>query len=404
MSPVHVGPVAPCRVALPEEVVLAVVVEHPVRVVVPASHLAHVKLGPERFVVERLEVADFVAGFEHFADFRCGFGDDLRGLANVFGHVEVGPPVDGILVRWEVAVEIVDELVADDDRHPAALSLVRNGEDDVFARDFDLLGVLHMRSSTAAPWRRDEGFLLRLRVALRDLIDVDVAPAAGRGVDDLEDGFPALVLSDVPVFPVEELAAACLGVDARGGEDDFAANEKVHAGLALMSAAADEELDVVPLDGELRRGEPARRLVAAEERVDESLAFKTGNPHLAAERALRRRLAERRAFDFPALPVRLPLEIGDENVAPLGRDRRSGQGERQAQQQARNQREGGAVHGGFLSLNPNKRRVPSSGIPRISACPRPSWGIGRQYPFTSGDCQRLPWWPEVGPPENPLRP
>ena len=42
-----------------------------------------------------------------------------------------------------------------------------------------------MRSSLIASWWCNERFLLRLRVALRDLIDIDVAPTAGRVVDDI---------------------------------------------------------------------------------------------------------------------------------------------------------------------------------------------------------------------------
>ena len=52
-----------------------------------------------------------------------------------------------------------------------------------------------------------------------------------------------------------------------------------------MSAATDKELDVVPLDGELGRGELARRLVAAEERVDESLTFKTARLSMKRHKA-----------------------------------------------------------------------------------------------------------------------
>ena len=139
-----IGPTATGRVALPEEVVLIVVIEHPVRVIVPAPHLANVKLGAQRFIVKRLDVANLVAGFDHRDDFFRRAGGDLCGLAKVFRHVEVGPPVDRVLVAWEIAVEIMDERVADGDRRAAALSLVRDGEDNVLARDLDLLGVLRI--------------------------------------------------------------------------------------------------------------------------------------------------------------------------------------------------------------------------------------------------------------------
>ena len=54
--------------------------------------------------------------------------------------------------------------------------------------------------------------------------------------------------------------------------------------------------------------------VGAEERVDQPLSLKAGHPLLAAKRALGRRLSERLPLNLPALPVRLTLEIGDEDV------------------------------------------------------------------------------------------
>ena len=44
-------------------------------------------------------------------------------------------------------------------------------------------------SPLVSPCRCDDRFLFRSRVTLRDLIDVDMAPTAGRCVNDLKDGF-----------------------------------------------------------------------------------------------------------------------------------------------------------------------------------------------------------------------
>ena len=125
---------------------------------------------------------------------------------------------------------------------------------------------------------------------MRDLIDVDVSPATGGQIDDLQHGRLALVLLDVPVLPVEEFTAARLEIGAGGGQDDLAIDEQIHAGLALVTASTDQEFDVVPLNGKFWRSQLARGLVSAEERVDQSFAFEAGYMHLASERSLGRAL------------------------------------------------------------------------------------------------------------------
>ena len=104
--------------------------------------------------------------------------------------------------------------------------------------------------------------------------------------------------------------------------DHVAVDQQIHAGLALVSAATDQELNVVPLDNELERRELAGRSVTTEERVDESLAFEAADLHLAAQRALGGGLAERFAFDLPVAVVRR-LEVVDQDVV-FGACRRYG--------------------------------------------------------------------------------
>lgn len=88
----------------------------------------------------------------------------------------------------------------------------------------------------------------RRDVALLDLIDVDVTPWAGLGVDDLDADLFARKITDVPGLPVELFL-----VLSGGSSDDFAVQQQVDAGLARMVAAADQEADVFPLNCE-RRG------------------------------------------------------------------------------------------------------------------------------------------------------
>ena len=82
-------------------------------------------------------------------------------------------------------------------------------------------------------------------------------------------------------------SAAGLGVWPRGGADRFAIDEKIDAGLALPSAASDQERDELSGNLEFRRRQRPRRLVAAEHAVHQSVASETGDGFLMRERALR---------------------------------------------------------------------------------------------------------------------
>ena len=97
----------------------------------------------------------------------------------------------------------------------------------------------------------------RLAVGLDDLVHVDVAPAAGGIVHDLDDGRLAGELAHVPKLRHEGFAAAGFVVRAGGIADGLAVNQQVHAGLLRVLAAADEEGDVFALDLELGRRERA---------------------------------------------------------------------------------------------------------------------------------------------------
>ena len=120
--------------------------------------------------------------------------------------------------------------------------------------------------------------------------------------------------------------------------------------LPAVVAAADQEAQELPLDGERGRGELALRAVAAEERVDQPLALEAADRLLAGQRAVGGRLAERLALDRP-LAVVGALEIGQHDRRP-----------RLAS--AARRRFGGAEHHRHVALAHTRlRRTPSSTSP-----------------------------------------
>jgi hypothetical protein len=146
------------------------------------------------------------------------------------------------------------------------------------------------------------------RVGEGDLVDVDVAPAAGLLVDDSEARLFALQFSHVPREPRE-----VFGVFASDGADHSVFDQELDAGATGVRAAADEEGEVVAADGERRRRERAGRLVAVEVRVDQAAAEVAVDGHLAGQGASGRAGAEGVAGGDPAAVV-ARLEVRNDDV------------------------------------------------------------------------------------------
>ena len=198
---------------------------------------------------------------------RRQFGD-LQLAAFAFQPRDV--PGDPVRLVAALADRLPDGLAVDGqaDLGPAALAGAEL-EAEVVVLDRDVLdGFDH----AAAPIR------------LHDVVDVDVAPAAGLLVHDLDHGLLAGPGRDVPRVPFQSLGAARLVVGAGGGVDHLAIHQQVDAGAAGMHAAADQEVEVLAFDLQRRRGECAGRAVALEEAVDQPLAFEPADLHLARQR------------------------------------------------------------------------------------------------------------------------
>jgi hypothetical protein len=147
-----------------------------------------------------------------------------------------------------------------------------------------------------------------------DLIDADVAPAAGVFVHDLEPCLLAQIGEEIPDMPVQ-----ALGFVAGGGLHDLAVDEEVDADLAGKIAAAEQHVDVGQGDGEFGRGERAGGLVAADVGIDEAASEKAGDGLLVGQRAARGAGAKGFPGDLPVAPVRALEVREDDFVGGLAR-------------------------------------------------------------------------------------
>ena len=161
----------------------------------------------------------------------------------------------------------------------------------------------------------------RLAVGEDDLVDVDVAPAAGRAVDDLEPGGLAGEVAHVPA------AGSSRSLPPGSVFGPVAVRTTLPSTSRLMQVSPAqppppiEEADRPAIDRERRGRERAGGPVAAGERIDEPAALEALDGHLARQGAPRRAAAEGGPLDGPPAVV-VPLEVGDHDVGGLSPGRR----------------------------------------------------------------------------------
>ena len=85
-------------------------------------------------------------------------------------------------------------------------------------------------------------------IALDQVIDVNVSPAASTLVDDLDNRFLAKELGNVPGGLGKFLAAATTVIGTSRCPHYLAVDKQVHAGAAWVLASADQEVDMLALD------------------------------------------------------------------------------------------------------------------------------------------------------------
>ena len=95
-------------------------------------------------------------------------------------------------------------------------------------------------------------------IALDDLVDVDMPPAARLLVDDPHHGGLALQFLNVPRGPVELFGTAGLVVRAGRGSYDLVINHQVDTCFAGEPSPSDQEVEIRTLDLERRRSQRCR--------------------------------------------------------------------------------------------------------------------------------------------------
>ena len=140
-----------------------------------------------------------------------------------------------------------------------------------------------------------------------DVIDVDVTPAPGMVVHDLQSRFlpkHGKEIPGVPVQPLEFIAAR--------GRKDAAVDQEVDADLAGMIPAADEKIEIRLPDGELGRSQRARGFVAADIRVHKAASEKSRDRLLVGQRSACRSISKSVTRCSPRAPIRR-LEIAEDH-------------------------------------------------------------------------------------------
>ena len=118
----------------------------------------------------------------------------------------------------------------------SAATLILNGNDQVLILDGE--GVLSA----------DEHGHFGLRVCLYNVVDIDVAPSASRRIHNLNVHHFSFQFVHVQNSLLQFLAATRPGIGAGDAAHDSAIQQQVHASLAFVSTATDEEAQISAFD------------------------------------------------------------------------------------------------------------------------------------------------------------
>ena len=147
------------------------------------------------------------------------------------------------------------------------------------------------------------------------MVDVDVPPATGVVIDDLQHGLLPGKLGHIPRVPEHDLTAlAVLPGASHGTANGLPSYQQIHAGLLFMLAGANQEVYELSFNNKLRRCEyPCILVTGVEVGIHQPFTFVAGHPVSWGDIGDGRAFAEGLALDLPR-SVAVALEVGNENV------------------------------------------------------------------------------------------
>ena len=173
MSPVHVAPAPSIRIMLKKQVIFAVEINHPVRVVIPATFGREVKLAAQSLVIKIIRAFDF-SSLVHLGKglrvFRQFIHLNLDGFTIPRRNIHRGPPVRRPVGQLHIVSDI--EFTINQHLHDSPWGACFNRNIQILLGDREFANGIDQH-----PWR----FFIRLH----NLIHIDMAPRACGFVDNL---------------------------------------------------------------------------------------------------------------------------------------------------------------------------------------------------------------------------
>ena len=215
VAPVHVAPIPSVRIVLEEQVVLAVVEDHAVRIVVPTALWRKMELPAQRLAVHRSLILETVTLLDRRQ--RRGIGrqrvhTEGDGLSPPSRHVHGRPPVGRTIGQFDVVPD--DGLAVHHQCHHALRGPVANGQVQIAGGHRD--GSFNVLLET-----------FRSGVGLPEVIDIEVSPTALGLVDDANGGRLPGQISDIPRIRSQGLAAATAIIRPRRRTDHLTLHQQL---------------------------------------------------------------------------------------------------------------------------------------------------------------------------------
>jgi len=231
MPPVHVAPEDAERIVLIIEVVFAIVINHAVTIVVPATSRRDVELVAIRFGIVPVQLAlEVVAATNEVEGASIGTfylltinrpdGDLLAAQAKIFQRIR-RQPVRIADARQRNLKILNQPIVIVDTKMQRAIFGVRHWHDQ--------MSVIHVeRGGKRNEILRRRQILLRSRrrfIGLYNVVNIDMSPALGVIIDNLKCRFLAYQLSNRPGRPFKDFMALVLACHADRGANHLAAHQ-----------------------------------------------------------------------------------------------------------------------------------------------------------------------------------